>query len=86
MNLFPLKITSPDGDMFSESVQKISVRGTEGELAILAGHIPFVTYVVPCKAKITLENGDEKSAKIEGGTLSVSEEKVILLTGKVSWE
>jgi F-type H+-transporting ATPase subunit epsilon len=43
MNTFRLKITSPEGDLFCDSVVKLSVRAAEGDLAVMAGHIPFVT-------------------------------------------
>lgn len=81
MNTFLLKISSPDGDVFSGDVVKISVRGTEGELAIMAGHIPFVTSVVPCECKIEFENGDVKIGNTESGTLTVSKDMVVLLSG-----
>ena len=44
MKDYTLKISTPDGDAFSGSALSLSVRGTEGELGILAGHAPFVTF------------------------------------------
>ena len=85
MKAFLLKISSPEGDLFSGDVVKLSVRGTEGDLAIMAGHIPFVSYVKPCDCKIELENGEEKLGHISGGVLTVSKEQVILLSGSFSW-
>ena len=61
MKTFLLRITSPEGDLFCENVYSVSVRGTEGELAIMAGHVPFVTYVLPCECKIELEDGEKVS-------------------------
>ena len=40
MKDYTLKISTPDGDAFSGSALSLSVRGTEGELGILAGHAP----------------------------------------------
>ncbi|MDO5478583.1 MAG: F0F1 ATP synthase subunit epsilon, partial [Clostridia bacterium] len=48
MNTFHLTVASPDGNKFSGDVIKLDVRGTEGELAVMAGHIPFVTSLVEC--------------------------------------
>ena len=39
MKTFFLKISSPEGDLFSGEAVKLVVRGVEGELAVLAGHI-----------------------------------------------
>ena len=86
MKTFLLKISSPEGDLFCDEVVKLSVRGTEGDLAVMAGHIPFVSYVKPCDCKIELEDGSEKIGAIEGGVLTVGKEKVILLSGELSWK
>ena len=80
MNTFKLTIASPDGNKFSGNAVKLDVRGTEGELAVMAGHIPFITSVVPCKCKLEREN-DDLFGTIEGGILTVSEDKVTLLAG-----
>ena len=85
MRTFTLKVSSPEGDLFCGNVFKLSVRGTEGDLAVMAGHIPFVSYVKPCECKIELEDGEEKIGCIESGILSVSKDKVILLVGDLSW-
>ena len=85
MNTFLLKISSPAGDVFCGEVARLIVRGTEGELAVMAGHIPFVSYVKPCDCRIETEDGEEKVGRVGGGMLTVSREKVILLAGEFSW-
>ena len=45
MNSFHLTVSSPDGDLFGGDATFLSLRGVEGDLAIMAGHIPFVTAV-----------------------------------------
>ncbi len=86
MRTFLLKISSPEGDLFCGQAAAIYVRGTEGELAVLAGHIPFVTSVVPCDCKIELEDGGERLAHTDGGILTVSNEAVVLLSGSFEWK
>ena len=86
MKSFLLKISSPEGDLFCGDAVSLIVRGTEGELAVMAGHIPFVSYVKPCNFKIELEDGSERRGHISGGVLTVSKEKVILLSGELNWE
>ena len=86
MRTFPLKITSPEGDLFSGDAVKICLRGTEGELAIMAGHVPFATSIKPCNCKIELENGEERFAHTDGGLLTVSTEKVLFLSGSFAWK
>ena len=85
MRSFLLKISSPEGNLFSDNALKLVVRGTEGELAVMAGHIPFVSYIKPGDCKIELEDGSEKLFHTQGGVLTVSKDKVILLCGNIKW-
>ena len=86
MKTFPLVISSPEGDLFRDSAVKISLRGVEGDLAVLAGHIPFITAVQPCECTVELENGDIKTGHTDGGILTVSNESVTLLSGSFMWK
>lgn len=86
MKTFTLKISSPEGDIFSDEIEMLSVRGTGGELAVMAGHIPFVTSVCPCECKIALADGNERIGITDGGLLTVSKEKTILLSGSFRWK
>lgn len=79
MKTFKLKVTSPDGDSFSGDAVMLVVRGVEGELAVMADHVPFVTAVKACTVKIETED-DEITADIGGGMLSVSKEQTLLLS------
>ena len=85
MNTFLLAISSPDGDVFREKVRFLSLRGVEGDLAVMAGHIPFVTTVKPCEVKIILEDDSEKIGKTDGGILTVGSDMVTLLSGSFTF-
>ena len=85
MNTFKLRITSPDGDQFCGDVVLLSCRGTEGDLAIMAGHIPFVTALAEGECRIYLENGEMRRARVSGGLLSVSREETALLSSSFTF-
>ena len=85
MKAFALKISTPEGDVFSGEVLSVSVRGAEGDLAVMSGHIPFVSPIKPCDCKITLEDGTEKIGHTDGGILTVSAEKTVILSGSFAW-
>ena len=85
MKTFSLKISSPEGNVFNGEAVKLVVRGTEGELAVMAGHIPFATAVKPAQCKVELPTGEERLGYTEGGLLTVSTESVTLLSGKFEW-
>ncbi|MBQ5910788.1 MAG: hypothetical protein IIW94_02105 [Clostridia bacterium] len=85
MNTFLLAVSSPDGDIFRDNVRMLSLRGAEGDLAVMAGHIPFVTTVKPCDVKIVLEDGSEKIGNADGGILTVGSDMVTLLSGSFTF-
>ncbi len=85
MNTYKLTIASPDGNAFEGEVVCLSVRGVEGELAVMAGHIPFVTTVKACDCRIELPDGTEKTGRTDGGILTVSGESATLLSGSFVW-
>ena len=86
MKTFPLIISSPDGDLFQGDAEILILRGAEGDLAILAGHIPFVTAVVKSRCVVKTAEGERKEGEIEEGLLTVDEEKVTVLTSGLNWK
>ena len=58
MKNFKLVISSPEGKIYDGNTVRLSVRGIEGELAIMAGHIPFVTIVKAGECRIEDEKGE----------------------------
>ena len=81
MSTFHLTVSSPDGNKFDGEVFKFDVRGVEGELAIMAGHIPFITSVIKAPCTVWLDEDKKKTAVSDGGLLTVSENDATLLTG-----
>ena len=86
MNTFKLTIASPDGNKFSDEAQMLTARGIDGDFAILAGHIPFITTLQPCECKVVLPDASEKIGVVDGGLLTVSEKGVTLLSGSFEWK
>lgn len=85
MNTFNLTVATPDGSRFSGEVVGLFLRGTDGDLAILAGHTPFITAVQPGECRIELPDDTDRTARVDGGLLTVSAEKVTLLSGSFRW-
>ena len=80
MKNYHLIISTPDGNIFDGDAAMLSVRGSEGDLAILAGHIPFITAVNECEGSIVFADNTEKQIRIGGGILTVSKDVTTLLT------
>ena len=86
MNTYQLTIATPDGNRFEGEVIGLFLRGAEGDLAVLAGHVPFITSVQAGQCRIHLPDDDEKSATLDGGLLTVTADKVTLLSGSFQWD
>lgn len=86
MKTYLLTISSPDGDLFCGEVTCLSLRGIEGDLAVMAGHVPFITAVVKGTCKIETAEGSEKRAQIEGGLLTVGAKGTTLLCTGLQWD
>ncbi len=82
MKTFRLYIASPDGMRYDGDAVQLSVRGIGGELAVLAGHIPFVTALAEGECRIYAgEDGKTvRHAFCRGGMLIVSKDSVRLLS------
>ena len=85
MKTFKFVISTPDGNLYEGDIVKVSLRGVEGDLAIMANHIPFVTSVVPCKCHVEMDDGTVKSLSIDRGLLSVTQNGTTLMSGSAKW-
>ena len=85
MNTYLLTISTPDGNLLKEQAVGLYLRGAEGDLAILANHVPFVTAVKAGDCKVELPDGSERHARTDGGLLSVAADGVTLLSGTFAW-
>ena len=83
---FSLIISSPDGDLYRGEAEEIILRGTEGELAVLAGHVPFVTAVKKGRCVVEQADGSRKTGLIDAGLLTVDREKTTVLTSVLTWK
>ncbi|WP_334072191.1 MULTISPECIES: F0F1 ATP synthase subunit epsilon [Paenibacillus] len=78
MSTFLLEIVTPEHVVFSEQVESLTVRGLEGELGILPGHIPFVT-PLQVATIVVKAAGKTKNIAVHGGFVEVQSDKTIVL-------
>ena len=86
MKTYTLTVASPDGNLFCGEIVKLDVRGVEGELAVMAGHVPFVTSVVAGPCAVWTDETTKRTATIDGGLLSVGTDAVTLLAGSFAFD
>lgn len=82
MRTYHLTILSPDGEIFSGQVISLILRGADGDLAVMSGHVPLITTVKPGKCVLTLPDESEKEGYLKSGILNVSKDGITLLVGQ----
>lgn len=85
MSTFPLKIVTPDGPIFDSEAERLVVRTTTGDIAILARHINCVAPLGMGRATVVDANGGRRYAACIGGILSVQNGEVNLVPTTFEW-
>ena len=84
MTPFHLKIVTPDGLIFDGEAEKLIVRSTGGDVAILARHINYAVPLGMGRA-VVVSNGERRTAACIGGLLSVVDGEVTLVPTTFEW-
>ena len=85
MSTFPLKIVTPDGLIFDGEAQRLIVRTTEGDMAVMARHINYVVPLGMGRATVVDAEGNRRYAACIGGMLSVQDGSVTLVPTTFEW-
>lgn len=80
MTTYRLTIATPNGKVYDGQATCLTLRGAEGDLAILGGHAPFVTSVLPCRVSVDIDDETQFFGRVDGGLLTVGDAVVTLLT------
>lgn len=81
---FGIKIVTPDGLRYDGMAEKLVVRTTVGDVAILPGHINYVAPLGMGVTTVTLQ-GNKRHGACIGGMVSVVDGKVTLVPTSFEW-
>ncbi|CAB4657305.1 unannotated protein [freshwater metagenome] len=79
-----VELVSPVQRVWSGQAQMVSARTVEGDLGILPGHAPLFGVLVDGKVSIKATDGEITEFNVQGGFLSVSNDRVSILTESVN--
>ena len=85
MSTFSLKIVTPDGLLYDGQAERIIVRTTEGDMAVLARHMNCVAALGMGMATVVDAEGNRQTAACIGGMLSVQNGAVTLVPTTFEW-
>ena len=76
-----VELVSPERILWSGEAEMVVARTTDGEIAFLTGHAPFIGALGIGVVSITPEGGGERVvAAVHGGFVEVSENRVTVLS------
>ena len=73
-------IVSPEKVLMEGEANVVVTRSTDGEIAFLPGHIPFIGVLKPHTVKIELTNGKIVNLELQSGFVEVSNDQVTILS------
>lgn len=85
MSVFHLRIVTADGEFFNGEAQRVLVRTIDGDVSILANHIPYLTALGMGECRVTGADGETRRAACIGGMLSVRDNQVNLAATTFEW-
>ena len=68
---FDVFMVTPEREVWSGRATIVVARGTEGEVGIMAGHVPLLVELAISPLFITTEGGERLAAAVDGGFLHV---------------
>jgi F-type H+-transporting ATPase subunit epsilon len=77
---FQAEVVAADSMVWEGPAVQVVAMTTEGEIGVLADHIPLIATLAPGSAEVTTESGERKVVAVDGGFLSVSTSKVAIIS------
>ena len=75
-----VELVSPEQVLYSGEADMVVCRTTDGEIAFLTGHAPFVGSLGIGEVRVFEPNGDVGHAAVHGGFVEVSHDRVTVLS------
>ncbi len=74
-----VSVVSPEEVLFEGEATQVVTRTTEGDVAFLTDHAPFLGTLVPAETRVYLADGSIQQFDLTGGFVEVSNNSVTIL-------
>ena len=71
MKLIDFELTTPERVVVQEKVRQVSIPTTEGEITVLAEHVPLIAPIRAGELRIVHENGQDTLIAVAGGFVTI---------------
>jgi F-type H+-transporting ATPase subunit epsilon len=78
---FPFRLITPERTVLEGEPEMVTARTAGGDIAFLAGHVPFIGAVEIGVVRMVLPDGSEHPAAVHGGFIEVKGGEVFLVAG-----
>ncbi len=75
-----VEVVAADRRVWEGEALSVVARTTEGDIGIMANHEPLLALLVPCAAEILTKDGKREVLAVDGGFISVAENRVAILS------
>ncbi len=75
-----VEVVAADRRVWEGEALSVIARTTEGDIGIMANHEPLLALLVPCAAEVLTKDGKREVLAIDGGFISVAENRVAILS------
>ena len=75
-----VELVSPEEISFQGDAEMVVCRTTDGEIAFLTGHVPFLGALGIGEVRIILPDHEVQAVQIDGGFVEVRDDRVIILS------
>ena len=82
---FDVEIVTAQGHFWRGEADMVIMHTVEGEMAVMAGHIPVVAALKPSPLRIRDENGTMQIVSVGGGFMEMEGKKATFLLRSAEW-
>jgi F-type H+-transporting ATPase subunit epsilon len=75
-----VQVVSPEQVLYEGDAEMVVCRTSDGDIAFLPGHVPFLGALSIGKVRALLPDGAEQTVAVHGGFVEVNHDKVIVLS------
>ena len=77
---FPVQLVSPEQVLFDGEAEMVVCRPTEGAIAFLHGHVPYLGALADDEVRIILPGDGEEVAAVHGGFVQMTGDHLVVLS------
>lgn len=79
MTVLQVEVVAAEGIAWQGEALSVIARTAEGDIGILPNHEPLLATLMPCAAEVLTADGNREVVVVDGGFISVAENRVSLL-------